>query len=107
MCALAVTGQLGGPQMTELNEHIAECSSCREHLESLAQASIQTMPLLAEKYAPESTIQPPAGMRDRFLARVAAEDLNGRDRANGRPRRAHGGIDFPATRSGPYGGKAD
>ncbi len=88
MCALAVTGQLGGPQMTELNEHIAECSSCREYLESLAQASIQTMPLLAEKHAPESTIEPPLGMRDRFVARLAAEDVNGRNRANGRPRRA-------------------
>jgi hypothetical protein len=88
MCALAVTGQLGGPQMTELNEHIAECSSCREYLESLAQASIQTMPLLVEKHALESAVEPPLGMRDRFLARVAAEDLNGKDRANGRPRRA-------------------
>jgi predicted nucleic acid-binding Zn-ribbon protein len=88
MCALAVTGQLGGPQMTELNEHIAECSSCREYLESLAEASIQTMPLLAEKHAPETTVQPPSGMRDRFLARLAAEDLNGRNRASARPRRA-------------------
>ena len=88
MCALAVTGQLGGPQMTELNEHIAECSSCREYLESLAQASIQTMPLLAEKHAPETRVKPPPGMRDRFLARVAAEDLNGSNRANSRPHRA-------------------
>jgi hypothetical protein len=85
MCALAVTGQLGGPQMTELNEHIAECSSCREYLESLAQASIQTMPLLADKRAPGTKVQPPPGMRDRFLARVAAEDLNGNNRANARP----------------------
>lgn len=86
MCALAVTGQLGGPQMTELNEHIAECSSCREYLESLAQASVQTMPLLAEKHAPGTTVQPPPGMRDRFLARLAAEDLSAKNRANGRPR---------------------
>ncbi len=88
ICALAVTGQLGGPQMTELNEHIAECSSCREYLESLAQASIQTMPLLAEKHAPETNVQPRPGMRDRFLARVAAEDWNGDNRANARPHRA-------------------
>lgn len=87
MCALAVTGQLGGPQMTELNEHIAECSPCREYLESLAQASIQTMPLLAEKHALQTTVQPPTGMMDRFLARLAAEDLNGRNGANARPHR--------------------
>lgn len=88
MCALAVTGQLGGPQMTELNEHVAGCSACREYLESMAQTSIQSMPLLAEKYAPESAIPPPAGMRDRFLARVAAEDLDGKNRPSLRPRRA-------------------
>src|ERR1700691_3830005 len=88
MCALAVTGQLGGPQMTELNEHVAGCSACREYLESMAQTSIQTMPLLADKYAPESAIPPPAGMRDRFLARVAAEDLDGKNRPSLRPRRA-------------------
>jgi hypothetical protein len=86
MCALAVTGQLGGPQMTELNEHIAGCSSCREYLESMAQASIQTMPLLVDKYATESPISPPPGMRDRFLARVAADDLNGKYRVNVHPR---------------------
>jgi hypothetical protein len=88
MCALAVTGQLGGPQMTELNEHVAGCSACREYLESMAQTSIQTMPLLAAKYAPESAVPPPAGMRDRFLARVAAEDLDGKNRPSLRPRRA-------------------
>jgi hypothetical protein len=86
MCALAVTGQLGGPQMTELNEHIAACSACRAYLESLAQASLQTMPLLAERHAAGSAVSVPAGMRERFLARVAAEDLNGKNRLSVRPR---------------------
>ena len=36
MCALAVTGQLGGPQMCELDQHIAVCDSCRMYLESTA-----------------------------------------------------------------------
>jgi hypothetical protein len=104
MCALAVTGQLGGPQMTELNEHIASCSACREYLESMAQTSIQTMPLLAEKYAPESAIPPPAGMRDRFLARVATEDPNLKNRSSLRPRRVQTeliSLPLDEARSGP------
>ena len=44
-CTLAATGQLGGPEMFELNEHIASCSSCREFLESISQVSVQAMPL--------------------------------------------------------------
>jgi hypothetical protein len=44
MCTLAVTAQLGGAQMWELNEHIAACASCRKVLESLAQVSLQAMP---------------------------------------------------------------
>lgn len=73
MCALAVTGQLGGAQMCELDEHIAECESCREFLESIARVSVQVMPLLSERHAPAATILPPRGMRERFAARLAAE----------------------------------
>jgi len=86
MCALAVTGQLGGPQMCELDQHIAVCDSCRKYLESTAQASLQTMPLLAEKRSPAGTIAPPAGIRERFLARLAAEDSG--PKGNARPRTA-------------------
>jgi hypothetical protein len=73
MCALAVTGQLGGAQMCELDEHIAACESCRKFLESIAQVSVQAMPLLAEKRAPTSRIVPTQGIRERFLARLALE----------------------------------
>lgn len=73
MCALAVTGQLGGPQMCELDEHIATCDSCRKYLESIAQVSVQTMPLLAEKHGPPPASEPPHGMRERFLSRLASE----------------------------------
>jgi hypothetical protein len=73
MCALAVTGQLGGAQMCELDEHIAECESCRNFLESIARVSVEVMPLLSEKHAPAATILPPRGMRERFAARLASE----------------------------------
>lgn len=73
MCALAITGQLGGAQMCELDEHIADCKSCREYLESVAQVSVQAMPLLADEHAPEPRILPPPGMRERFRARLESE----------------------------------
>jgi hypothetical protein len=73
MCTLAVTGQLGGAQMCELDEHIATCDSCRKFLESIAQVSVQAMPLLAEKHGPAPKLLPPQGIRERFLARLASE----------------------------------
>jgi hypothetical protein len=78
MCALAITGQLGGAQMCELDGHIAECESCRKYLESIAQVTVQAMPLLADKHGPEPKILPPQGMRERFLARLVSE-TNGND----------------------------
>jgi len=73
MCSLAAVGQLGGPQMCELNEHIATCQRCRTYLESVAQASVQVLPVLAEERIPLSESVPPVGMRARFLARLAEE----------------------------------
>jgi len=75
MCALAATAQLGGKEMSELNAHISTCDSCREFLWSLGQLSVQVMPLLAENGAPAADIVPPDGMRDRFLSRIASEEL--------------------------------
>jgi predicted nucleic acid-binding Zn-ribbon protein len=85
MCALAVTGQLGGAQMCELDQHIAACESCRKFLESVAQISAQAMPLLAGKHAPAGNVAPPEGMRERFLSRLAAQGVNAKDTATQRP----------------------
>src|SRR6266851_3500935 len=85
MCALAVTGQLGGAQMCELDEHIGSCDSCRKFLESIAQISARAMPLLAGKHAPAGNVAPPEGMRGRFLSRLAAEGVNAKDRVTQRP----------------------
>jgi uncharacterized coiled-coil protein SlyX len=79
MCTLAVTAQLGGAQMCELNEHIATCGSCRKVLESLAQVSVQAMPLLADKRAPIVQAVPPPGIRERFLSRLASEELDAKN----------------------------
>src|SRR5882762_3854281 len=75
MCALAATAQLGGKQMSELNAHISTCDSCREFLWSVGQVSVQVMPLFAENGAPAADIVPPDGMRERFLSRLASEEL--------------------------------
>src|ERR1700730_6553082 len=73
MCSLAITGQLGGAQMCELDEHIAACESCRKFLGEIARVSAQAMPLLAEKHRAPSQFLPPEGIRERFLARLASE----------------------------------
>jgi hypothetical protein len=73
LCSLAVTGQLGGAQMCELDEHIAACESCRKFLGEIAQVSVQAMPLLAEKHGAAPQFLPPQGIRERFLARLASE----------------------------------
>jgi hypothetical protein len=77
MCSLAAVGQLGGPQMCELNEHIATCDSCRKFLESVAQVSVQVLPVLAEERISAADIAAPVGMRSRFLVRLAQERLEG------------------------------
>ena len=84
MCALAATAQLAGKEMSELNAHISTCDSCREFLWSVGQVSVQVMPLLAENGAPAADIVPPDGMRDRFLSRIASEELV--NEINGGPR---------------------
>jgi hypothetical protein len=95
MCSLAVTGQLGGAQMCELDEHIAACESCRKFLGEIAQVSVQAMPLLAEKHGAAPQFLPPQGIRERFLARLASETS---DSEKGAALRS---IPMPAVREFP------
>lgn len=73
MGALAVTGQLDGPRMSQLNEHIVVCGRCRRFVESAAEVSVGAMPLLADSRASAADIVPPDGLRARFLSRLARE----------------------------------
>jgi hypothetical protein len=95
MCSLAITGQLGGAQMCELDEHIAACESCHKFLGEIAQVSVQAMPLLAEKHGAGRTFVPPEGIRERFLARLASETS---DTENGNTLRT---FPMPARRAHP------
>jgi|HubBroStandDraft_6_1064221.scaffolds.fasta_scaffold03860_2 hypothetical protein len=93
MCSLAVTGQLGGAQMCELDEHIVACESCRKFLGEIAQVSVQAMPLLAEKHGAAPQFLPPQGIRERFLARLASETSDSETGTAMRP------IPMPAVRA--------
>lgn len=73
---LAATGQLGGAQMYELNQHIGQCHSCRAFLESVAQVSVQALPLAPESRWPAIEVTPPEGIRGRFLSRMATATKN-------------------------------
>jgi hypothetical protein len=72
-CALAAAGHLGGPQMVELNQHLTDCEPCRDFLESVTRASALVIPVLASDRMAGEVQVPPAGMRSRFLSRLAAE----------------------------------
>jgi len=88
MCALAITGQLGGSQMCELDQHIAVCESCRKSLETTARFSVQAMPILSQMYAPTASSAPPEGMRERFLERLRLETIRPTGDIPSRPFRA-------------------
>src|SRR5437879_13784025 len=75
MCSLAATGQLGGPQMSELNEHVAACDSCRKLLESVARVSIHVMPVLAEGRLSAAALAPTQGRPAGLLAGLPGEDM--------------------------------
>lgn len=72
MCVLAVTGQLGGSQMCELNEHISHCDSCRNTLDSVTQVTVQAMPLLSSEHCVD--VAPPRGIRERFIERLRLQE---------------------------------
>jgi hypothetical protein len=76
MSVLAATGQLGGAQMYELNQHIGQCHSCRTFLETVAQVSVQALPLVPESCWPAIEVAPPEGIRGRFLSRMASAAEN-------------------------------
>jgi hypothetical protein len=59
--------------MCDLNDHIASCDSCRAFLEEVARASVQFLPVLAEEKVVPTNAATPAGMRGRFLSRLAKE----------------------------------
>jgi hypothetical protein len=73
LCALAITGQITDSERVLLDEHVRGCEDCRSLLEELHGSAPQMAPALAELLL--VNVEPPAGMRDRFLEQAADAGL--------------------------------
>jgi hypothetical protein len=76
LCALAATGQIDTGDRTDLQEHVETCSECRAFLDDVAHVGSYAAPVVAASQALRASIQPPLGIRERFLDRAAAAGLN-------------------------------
>ena len=76
LCALAATGQIDTGDRAELQEHLSTCSECRAFLDDVVRVGMQGAPVVAASQALRASIQPPLGIRARFLDRAVAAGLN-------------------------------
>ena len=76
LCALAATGQINTGDEADLHEHLPTCSECRAFLDDVVQVGMHAAPIVAASQALRASIQPPRGIRGRFLDRAAAAGLN-------------------------------
>jgi len=76
LCGLAATGQINAGDGADLQEHLSTCSECRAFLDDVVQVGMQGAPVVAASQAVRADIQPPLGIRARFLDRAAAAGLN-------------------------------
>ena len=72
LCGLAATGQINAGDGADLQEHLSTCSECRAFLDDVVQVGMQGAPVVAASQAVRADIQPPLGIRARFLDRAAA-----------------------------------
>ena len=73
LCALAATGQITGDAMSVLDRHVKECGVCRAFLQDMVSLKAHVAPVVAGSHA--RTLEPPAGIRERFLEKAAAAGL--------------------------------
>jgi len=76
LCALAATGQIDTGDRAALQDHLSTCSECRAFLDDVVRVGMQGAPVVAASQALRASIQPPLGIRARFLDRAAATGLN-------------------------------
>src|SRR6266851_8409366 len=76
LCALAATGQINTGDEGDLQEHLATCGECRAFLDDVVQVGMHAAPVVAASQALRASVQPPVGIRGRFLDRAAAVGLN-------------------------------
>lgn len=72
LCALAATGQLEPGERVQLEEHLADCSPCRELLGDFSGTSVQLFLAGAEQRPPNV----PDGLNERFVARARSEGIS-------------------------------
>jgi hypothetical protein len=72
MCALAATGQLEVRYRQALEEHLASCASCSEFAQDLVHLRSNAIPSVAARRAEADAVEPPSGIRERFLERIGA-----------------------------------
>jgi len=74
LCALAVTGQITGEGKALLEEHARSCGECRGFLLDMGPMKDHLAPVVAGSRV--QLIDPPEGIRQRFLERAATAGLN-------------------------------
>ncbi len=72
-CVLATSGQLNAAEASLLDSHLQECDQCRRFLSDARIISDTVIPRILHIPRGEATV--PEGMRERFLARAAAQGL--------------------------------
>ena len=73
LCALLATGQIEAADRASLEQHLESCSKCRSFLDDIMRIGARGMAMPATDRAEDSPAEPPAGIRERFLQRAAAE----------------------------------
>jgi hypothetical protein len=84
LCAIAVSGQIALPELTELKKHTETCADCQAALADFSRIVAHALPEFAAERMP---LTPPPGMTDRFVARAHSEGIplsNRDDRADRR-----------------------
>ncbi|HEY1501218.1 MAG TPA: hypothetical protein VGF88_16715 [Acidobacteriaceae bacterium] len=74
LCARADSGQLSAGEAEQMAAHLEDCAVCRRVLRENRRAADTVMPRVVRVASREAQV--PAGMRERFLARAAAEGLS-------------------------------
>jgi len=76
LCVLRATDQIEPKENARLDQHLASCNKCRTFLDDITHIGVDGMALPAAGRAEHSLVEPPLGIRERFLQRAAAEGFH-------------------------------
>jgi hypothetical protein len=74
LCAFAISDQISDAERMLLDEHLRVCDDCRSFLDDMRTEAPQLASAMAELMV--VPVEPPSGMRQRFLERAAEAGLN-------------------------------